>query len=214
MNKQIIIAKYKEDISWVNELKYDYIVYDKSGKRTSDNYIYLPNEFKAGLEGRDAHTWLHHIINNYHNLADQNLFVQGHPFDHCNNALELMNDNWVGHFRPLGEIWHTYVFDKDVTNKVFKDLWGITKTPEMLSWIQGIQFDVSKQVLQSHPIEYYQKCWDVISGFKNNHIPVYFEQFWIYILVGNDKNLIKLFSKFLSNYEPTIHGVAFNYHQL
>ena len=32
--------------------------------------------------GREAGTWLHHIVTNYDRLADRTVFLQGDPFDH------------------------------------------------------------------------------------------------------------------------------------
>lgn len=77
-NVKVIIARYHEDISWVDELGYDYIVYDKSGM-AADNSIELENI------GRESHTYLTHIVRDYHALAPVNVFVQGNPFDHIDD---------------------------------------------------------------------------------------------------------------------------------
>ena len=75
----IIVARYNEDLSWTLEHpfnNYEYIVYNKGN---NDNFekkyvkliINLPNV------GRCDHTYLYHIVNNYYNLADINLFITG-----------------------------------------------------------------------------------------------------------------------------------------
>ena len=68
MSVVVVIAKYKENVSWVENLKYNYIIYDKSKD--------VPNI------GRESETYLKYIINHYNNLPDYVVFLQGNPFDH------------------------------------------------------------------------------------------------------------------------------------
>ena len=76
MTKQIVIARYKEDIEWTKYLDYETIIYSKGGPvETNHKVIQMPN---IGMGGA---TFWYHIIENYDNLADITLFTQGHPFD-------------------------------------------------------------------------------------------------------------------------------------
>ncbi|WP_319541440.1 DUF3431 domain-containing protein [uncultured Pseudodesulfovibrio sp.] len=77
-NVKVIIAKYTENIDWVDELGYDYVVYDKSQNP-------LPNSRHLENIGREAHTYIKHIISEYDRLADMNIFLQGDPFDHIDD---------------------------------------------------------------------------------------------------------------------------------
>ena len=67
---QYVVAKYKENIDWTKNLD-NVIIYDKNNST-------LPNV------GRESHTYIHHIITNWENLADITVFLQGHPHDHTN----------------------------------------------------------------------------------------------------------------------------------
>lgn len=78
-NVQLIIARYREDVSWADGLGYDYVVYDKGGDMQGDARP-LANI------GREAHTYFTHIIREYDGLAGVNVFVQGNPFDHLDQA--------------------------------------------------------------------------------------------------------------------------------
>ena len=74
MSVRLVIAKYKEDVTWTNKIKEHKItVYDKSDSPII-NSIKLPNI------GRETHTFLHHIVENYNNLTDQIYFSQADPF--------------------------------------------------------------------------------------------------------------------------------------
>ena len=69
--KQIVIARYKEDISYLYKLKNDnIIVYNKgSDIDTSYHVIKLPNV------GKCDHTYLYHIIENYDKLEELTIFL-------------------------------------------------------------------------------------------------------------------------------------------
>lgn len=84
---KMIVAKYKEDVSWLSKCTKvnNFVVYDKSGE-SNPEYIPLENI------GREAHTYLHHIINNYDNLDDIMIFSQGYPFDHCPTFIEDLDE--------------------------------------------------------------------------------------------------------------------------
>lgn len=75
----IIISRYNENLKWTLDYpynKYKYTVYNKGNnenfeKKNVINVINLPNI------GRESHTYLYHIINNYDNLKDINVFLPG-----------------------------------------------------------------------------------------------------------------------------------------
>jgi hypothetical protein len=76
MNNQIVIARYNENLEWTKFLKSETIIYNKgSNVGTKHKTIKLPN---IGMGGA---TFWYHIIENYDNLADITLFIQGWPFD-------------------------------------------------------------------------------------------------------------------------------------
>lgn len=75
----IVIARYNEDLNWLNDEPYNkfkYIVYNKGNnenfnKNNVIKIINLPNV------GRCDHTYIYHIIENYNNLADITVFLTG-----------------------------------------------------------------------------------------------------------------------------------------
>lgn len=72
---QLVIAKYKEDVSWLEVMPYPARVYDKSDA-PSPGATALPNL------GRETHTYLHHILTHYPDFPEYTLFSQGWPFEH------------------------------------------------------------------------------------------------------------------------------------
>jgi hypothetical protein len=79
MNIKLIIARYNETLDWLKESpfnKYKAIVYNKGPnenfeKSNVEKIINLKNV------GRESHTYFHHVINNYDNLADITIFLPG-----------------------------------------------------------------------------------------------------------------------------------------
>jgi hypothetical protein len=94
MKKELIIAVYNEDISWINNINSvdKIIVYNKGDRNIFTNnpnieVIKLPNV------GREAHTFIYHIVENYEKLADHTIFLQGDPFYHSHLTPETINDD-------------------------------------------------------------------------------------------------------------------------
>ena len=79
ITKEIVVARYNEDLKWINQnvlTKYPVICYNKGPNENFEinaphKVINLPNV------GRCDHTYLYHIINNYDNLADITFFFPG-----------------------------------------------------------------------------------------------------------------------------------------
>ncbi len=84
-----VIARYKEDVNWTRYLPGKVIIYNKTG----DLYI---NNTRGNIEiknldnlGREGYTYLYYIIENYDKLKERTTFLQGYPFDHSHDLLEL-----------------------------------------------------------------------------------------------------------------------------
>ncbi len=86
---EMVVARYNEDLSWLSDVSDDIkiIVYNK-GQPDVAQYpiITLPNI------GRESHTYLHHIITNYDNLADVTIFCQGDSLFHSPGFIHLLNN--------------------------------------------------------------------------------------------------------------------------
>ena len=73
-NFEIVVARYNENINWLKKFKSITLIYNKGNydKYLNEyNVIHLPNY------GRESHTYLYHIINNYDNLKEFTIFFQG-----------------------------------------------------------------------------------------------------------------------------------------
>lgn len=197
MNIEIVIAVFKENIDWVKlyNLEDKSIIYNKLKGRTFENkYKKIINLENIGREG---HTYLYHIINNYDNLSDITIFTQGIPFDHSNDFIkkinEISNIDFNNKFMNLG---HRLI---NITNYVCKHHQGIPikeicdnlfiNCPNNFVFAPGAIFAVHKEKILSRPKKFYEKC---IKDLENEICPIngyVYERIWS--LIFDDKILIK-----------------------
>lgn len=152
MDLLVVIAKYKEDISWAKDLIHPYIVYNKFQK---DAALYEHNLTNIGREGQ---TFFNHIVNNYDNLNEYTAFVQGNPFDHCPNALSIMNEfKGDAKFLALGG---EYFFgdDPEVGGQIraYAKLIGFEVTFPVYDTAGG-QFIAHRDVILSRDLDFYKR---------------------------------------------------------
>jgi len=90
----LVISHYNEDLDWLADLPHhnfkQIIVYTKGTRRPNCSRFWcqvIPLE----NVGREGHTYLHHIIQNYNTVADVTIFVPGSCFmDHKKKKTELV----------------------------------------------------------------------------------------------------------------------------
>lgn len=156
---KVVIARYNEDLSWISKIKYETIVFNKNENEKHLFENNLPNV------GREGHTFFNFIVNNYKNLPDFIAFLQGNPYDHCPNFIEIINNfDFKKDFTPIGPLFEETTkyesINKEVTSfskKIGFDL----KFP--LFCVRGAQYIISKNLIQKKPIEYYKKILDTVS---------------------------------------------------
>ena len=77
---EMVIARYAEDMEWIKNPPYNefsYIVYNKGKNEQYEKTDKFVKEVKLPNVGRETHTYLYHIIENYDNLADLTIFLPG-----------------------------------------------------------------------------------------------------------------------------------------
>jgi hypothetical protein len=191
MKKCVIIARYNEDISWVSNLNCDYIIYNK-GDNISIPCKNLPNK------GREAHTYVNYIVENYYNLPDIVAFVQGNPFDHCVDVISRINlfnsDIDILCDRVLlyedSRIYFSNLNNQEYMNDFSNDLFS-EPFHENNQFGAGAQYILRKEFITSKSYDWWCKCLiyfsdDVHSFFKSKEIrdigvPHIFERAWLKI---------------------------------
>jgi len=86
MTFSIVVARYNEKIEWTKNFS-NVIIYNKGENNLDCSYhqIFLDNV------GREGHTYYKYICDNYDNLPDYVIFLQGRPFDHSPNIISNLH---------------------------------------------------------------------------------------------------------------------------
>lgn len=148
---EYVIAKYKEDIQWSKSISNANVtIYDKGNGQ-------LPNV------GREAHTYIHHIVKNYDHLSNITIFLQGDPFIHVNKdfpGFENITDNMFTKTEPFF-MDHRMLEISGFTRITFAYLFGIY--PDYLHFSPGAQWIVMKNDILSRPKAFYVKLLQELS---------------------------------------------------
>ena len=217
MDKCLIIARYNENLDWLKEFKdFKIIVYNK-GAELSGNLTY--EVINLENKGRESHTWLHHIVKNYNNLNEINVFLQGKIDDlNCmayknpNDYLKEINRygfkaSRYGLLGPFHWDWNVNI-DKDIK---YKNQWEnkeISKSnigfrnfskklfpniPLFVATSYSGCFAVKKEIIKQHNLFFYQELLDILSQNKNPIEGHYMERLWCYIFTKNKPFIESIF---------------------
>lgn len=187
---QIVVARYREDLHWLRNISSDFevLVYNKSSSCSPTRAVHLTNV------GREAHTYLHHICENYGHLSDFTVFCQGKPFAHAfdfhrtlQDLIKAPNDGpaflWLGHIVDTdtsdGQLFQTW--SKNASGKgldlrgFYRALWG-GEGPDEYSFYLGGQFLVRRELILKQPRSFYERARLLAIAFPE--APHCFERCW------------------------------------
>jgi hypothetical protein len=200
----LVISRYSEDIKFLKEdyfNDFNIIIYNK-GSPIEDPCIKLDNI------GRESHTYLHHIVANYDNLANVICFLPGSCMDHTFDkkiktykTLDLVKQTkktvFVGGYVNGRDIYNFKLDEWESTNQNNKEKTDTHKLKKCFSqpfgtWYEnnfpnvelrfitwnGI-FAVSKKHILQHSKEYYEKLLMQLSDSSNPECGHYFERAWV-----------------------------------
>jgi len=181
MKIQLVVARYRENLNWVRNIppQIEAIIYDKSSEDLLGGSISLPNV------GREAHTYLHHIVANYDGLPDFTVFAQGKPFDHAFDfhkvlkaivAQETAPDfRWLGHIidtdssngSRLFSTWSKNTGDERLDMNGFHRALLGTDGPEEYTFVLGAQFIAARELIRARSLEFWQNALEISIHFPD-----------------------------------------------
>jgi hypothetical protein len=185
---EVVVSRCGEDLRWTGNVPAGVrvTVYDKGGGGAG---IPLPNV------GREAHTYLHHLVERYDSLAETTVFCQGHPFDHCHDLHDTLRALARGERKVDGFLWLGFILDTDdARGRRLHVPWG--KNPEgreldiagcyqavlgapaaeWFRFVVGGQFAVARECARRRPREFYEKARDYAAAQAEASFCL--ERFW------------------------------------
>ena len=192
---KVVVAKYKEDISWLDPIRDKCIIYDKSKD--------YPNV------GRESETYLRYIIENYDNLPDIVVFTQANIADHRGsndvrylNMLEMIASKHGCSFPVIASndwVWGPdFNFNKNNSDEYrdpnnyhdgkvisfyqyFKNNFGANEYPYPLLVYPNALFAVSKELILKRPKKFYETLNSTVNYSKWPVEGHFMERCWYYI---------------------------------
>lgn len=184
INFNLVVAHYNENLDWLKETKIDKAIFHKGSN--SPYGTKLPNI------GREAHTYLYYIVENYNNLKDYTIFCQGNPFDHFKDMLSFLNNlpllENIKKYQDIFALTHDSIATDDrsgrphcyppvelgkESDRLFSNIF------KEFPFTPGAQFVVPRQNLLNRSKEFYEKC--LTADWTYLHMPVVYERLWLKI---------------------------------
>lgn len=162
----IIVAKYAENLDWINFMdKSKIIIYNKSTE-------YLENAFSRPNIGRDPETFLHHIITYYDNLPAYIILVQGDPFPHMyvknpelfQEQIDMLLGSNINDVKPLFTGIHLECHNTfpSIKTKEYYSLFFEGDIPNQTTFAAGCQYIIPKESILCRPLKFYIKILKMI----------------------------------------------------
>ena len=192
---ELVVARYLEDLNWLGNIppQLSARVYNKAPGGE------LPNV------GREAHSYLHHIVTRYDDLAEVTVFAQGRPFDHAfdfhktlralaRQTLSVADFLWLGHIVDTDDDRGARLFacwsknlghERLDMNGFHRALLGAAGPP-FYSFVLGAQFAVTRPLIRARPRSFWQRALEISTQFPDAaHC---FERAWdrVFGVVGLD----------------------------
>lgn len=176
---ELVVAHYLENLNWLRKVpaSISKTICTKADTPLTPSYKRLPNI------GREAHTYLHHIVSQYDSLADYTVFCQGKPFDHAFDFHATLRALAAGDLPAKAFTWLGHIIDTDTPDgQLFRE-WSKNETgegldlagfyqkifgvvgPEEYPFVLGAQFVASRELIHRQPRTFYQHALDVSCTF-------------------------------------------------
>jgi len=165
MTKGLVISTYEQDLSWLDKIEDKSIniyLYEKNNRDLiSTDKIKL---VKLNNLGREPHSFLYHIIENYNNLDDIIFFTQDKPFDHCSNFLELLKINEKGWYANivLTTTMTGYPNQPGLPISEFLEMIHIDFKGSYIQFRPGCIFSLKKEDILIHSKDFYINIFELI----------------------------------------------------
>jgi hypothetical protein len=196
VNYQVVVARYNESVDWLSMFKPVRVrIYNKGEPLPNSPYkvIPLPNV------GREAHTYLQYIVDNYYNLPSVVFFTQGRIDDHVKPLTrEYVFQNFINIDTICKRAWRDVLTSGFKENRLlewkgalapascdalefFKRYIGAEiPSPAYIYW--GGIFSVKREYIRSRPLEFYKSLLELPElQHSNCEVAHFFERMWFYV---------------------------------
>lgn len=193
---EVVVARYREAVNWTRKLPGGtrVTIYDKGGDLSAARFPWARVRALENV-GREAHSYIHHILTRWDELAELTLFSQGHPFDHAWDLHRVARAvvagretvsgfRWLGHIldtddargRRLFTRWSKNEDRRELRVDLFHEALFGAPAPDLVHFCIGAQFIVSAGAVRGRPRAFWQRALELAVSFPDaGHC---FERLW------------------------------------
>lgn len=184
---ELVVARHAEAVDWTRHVPaaVRVTIYDKGGDLDAAKF---PRATVARLPnvGREAQTYLHHIVERWESPAPVTVFCQGHPFDHAHDLHRVLRAlaagrETVADFRWLGFTidtddargrrlfvpWSKNEDGRELRLDEFHRALFASPAPERVRFYPGAQFAVTAERIRSRPRAFWERARDLAATFPD-----------------------------------------------
>ena len=218
----IVVSRYNENVEWTKSF-YNVIIYNKGTELNKPDSNHIYNEVFLNNVGREGHTYYKHICDNYNNLADFTIFLQGDPFPHSRDAIQKIQSYVDNKQLNVDFEFLNATLDCNLSGcrhhsglpliDVYEKLFGEKKLSMEFDFGPGAQFIVSKKNILNRSKDFYSKIVDIL-GYDINPIEGFVIERFHKLIFKPDNIEILLNPQILKNFNTSNEGlnaVKFNF---
>lgn len=166
----LVVARYNEPLDWLalfeSQPDFRIFVYNKGEPYTNPHATVIdrPNS------GREAETYLFHILHTYDSLSPYTVFLQGNPFDHTIHPINPETLRTLAlPFCMLNALRVEPPNTYDTLTKEYSEALFVTP-PSVFAFSPGAQYIVARSVLRARPRGVYQTIWQMVANHVENRL--------------------------------------------
>lgn len=175
---QIVVARYKENVMWTAPFAHNVTIVNKGPTLPLPLPTPVPIVTSTPNVGREGHTYYSYICDHYNHLPEHIVFLQGNPFDHSPNIVEMLQ-RLIAHPSHRATLDFAFLSEKILLcrlsgdnyhkglplARVYSTLFGYEGPQELEFYFgTGAQFVVSRRRILQRPKAFYKRivaCWSI-----------------------------------------------------
>lgn len=184
---ELVVARCAERVEWTRNVPRSVrvTIYDKGGNLDATalpraTIVRLPNV------GREAQTYLHHLVERWEAPAALTVFAQGHPFDHAHDLHQVLRELATGSATVADFRWLGFTIDTDDArgrrlfvrwsknedgrelglDEFHRALFG-EPAPERVRFYPGAQFAVTAERIRARPRSFWERARALAAAFPD-----------------------------------------------
>jgi hypothetical protein len=163
----IVIARYNEDIEWSKKYSSNVLIINK-GERIEgfDNQIFYPNV------GREGHSYYKYIYDNYDNLDDYIIFLQGNPLDHSPDIINIL-DIIINIYNKNKDDLMNIIINNNIIKYTIIDCGNNNLNNIYVNDIKNSNFIYISQYINKTSIKTEEKMWEKCRTIVNSYRKVF-----------------------------------------